>query len=51
MVYAKFAKRVVMKPYLEGISVDNDGCKLKTIFLEWFLKSKKAAIDLKRFGY
>ena len=34
MVYAKFIKRVVMKRYLERISVDNDGCKLKTIFLE-----------------
>ena len=37
MVYAKFIKRAVMKRYLERISVDNDGCKLKTIFLELFL--------------
>jgi hypothetical protein len=26
-----------MKPYLERISVDNDDCKLKTLFLELFL--------------
>lgn len=52
MIYAKFVKTVVMDPYLEGISVDNDGCKLKTMFLELFLeKSKNVAIDLKRFGY
>jgi trans-aconitate 2-methyltransferase len=37
MMYAKFVKTVVMKPYLERISVDNDDCKLKTLFLELFL--------------
>jgi hypothetical protein len=52
MIYAKFIITVVMKPYLERISVDNDSCKLKTVFLELFLDEvENVAIDLKRFDY
>jgi hypothetical protein len=37
MMCDKFVKTVVMNPYLERISVDNDDYKLKTLFLELFL--------------
>jgi trans-aconitate 2-methyltransferase len=37
-IYSKFVKTVVMKPYLEHLSPDNDDdYKLKTLFLELFL--------------
>jgi trans-aconitate methyltransferase len=36
-IYSKFVKTVVMKPYLERLSPDNDDSKLKTVFLELFL--------------
>jgi trans-aconitate 2-methyltransferase len=37
LMYAKFIKTVVMKPYLEHLAVDNDGSKLKNLFLDLFL--------------
>ena len=36
-IYSKFIKTVVMKPYLERLTADNDGHKLKTLFLNLFL--------------
>jgi trans-aconitate 2-methyltransferase len=36
-IYAKFIKTVVMKPYLQHLAVDKEGCKLKTLFLDLFL--------------
>jgi trans-aconitate 2-methyltransferase len=36
-IYSKFIKTVVMKPYLERLGADNDGRKLKTLFLDLFL--------------
>ncbi len=36
-IYSKFVKTVVMKSYLEYLSIDNDDDKLKTLFLELFL--------------
>ena len=36
-IYSKFIKTVVMKPYLERLAADNDGRKLKTLFLDLFL--------------
>jgi hypothetical protein len=46
-IYSKFVKAVVMKPYLDYLSSDNHGSKLKTLFLELFLdevekRSKKS---------
>jgi trans-aconitate 2-methyltransferase len=46
-IYSKFVKIVIMKPYLEYLSSDNDDSKLKTLFLELFLdevekRSKKS---------
>jgi trans-aconitate 2-methyltransferase len=35
--YSKFIKTVVMKSYLERLSIDDNGDKLKTLFLELFL--------------
>ena len=46
--YAKFVKTVVMKPYLERFAVDNDGYKLKTIFLDLFLDENEKCINISK---
>jgi trans-aconitate 2-methyltransferase len=45
LVYAKFIKTVVMKPYLEHLAVDNDGSKLKNLFLDLFLDEIEKCIN------
>ena len=46
-IYSKFVKTVVMKSYLERLSQDNDedGDKLKTLFLELFLDEVEKCSD------
>jgi trans-aconitate 2-methyltransferase len=45
-MYAKFVKTVVMKPYLERLAIDNNGCKLKTLFLDLFLDEIEKCINI-----
>lgn len=44
-IYSKFIKTVVMKPYLERLAADNDGRKLKTLFLDLFLDEVEKCIN------
>ena len=50
-IYAKFVKTVVMKPYLERLTVDNNNCKLKTLFLDLFLDEIEKCVDRSKAGW
>jgi hypothetical protein len=51
-IYSKFAKTVVMKPYLEYLSADNNDSKLETLFLKLFLDEvEKYSIRSRVAGY
>ena len=49
--YSKFMKTVVMKSYLERLSIDNHGDKLKALFLEMFLDEIEKSTNQSKVGW